>query len=117
MPGCRDLTGQLALPETLQLIEGAAVLLANDTGLAHYAALTGTPTVVIFGPGDRAKWVPPFMPPRYRWFAGNAPCSPCYLKQCTSQECFAGIEPAAVAHAVLAAVAPERLPPRPRLPP
>jgi ADP-heptose:LPS heptosyltransferase len=44
--------GTLSLGELWQLLAGAALLVCPDTGVAHLARLTGTPTVALFGPGS-----------------------------------------------------------------
>jgi ADP-heptose:LPS heptosyltransferase len=44
--------GRLDLAQLWQLLAGAAVLVAPDTGAAHLGRLTGTPTVALFGPGS-----------------------------------------------------------------
>lgn len=44
--------GQLDLPQLWQLIQNAALLVAPDTGVAHLGRVTGTPAVVLFGPGS-----------------------------------------------------------------
>jgi ADP-heptose:LPS heptosyltransferase len=46
----RLFTDQLTLKETARLLASAGVVVASDCGLAHVAAATGTPTVMIFGP-------------------------------------------------------------------
>jgi ADP-heptose:LPS heptosyltransferase len=45
-----DLTGKTTLPDLLHLFHLGAVLITNDSGPAHFAALTPIPTVVFFGP-------------------------------------------------------------------
>jgi heptosyltransferase-2 len=47
------------LDETFGLLAAAQLALCNDTGMAHVAAAIGTPTVVVFGPTDPARWKPP----------------------------------------------------------
>ena len=44
--------GKLDLPQLWRLLESASVLVVPDTGIAHLAKLTGTPTVCLFGPGS-----------------------------------------------------------------
>ena len=55
-PAARDraanAAGLLALPETLAVLDGAAVVLTNDTGPMHLAVALGRPTVCLFGPVD-----------------------------------------------------------------
>lgn len=44
--------------ELVRLLSRAAVLIGNDAGPAHLAALLGTPTVTIFGPTSASIWRP-----------------------------------------------------------
>jgi ADP-heptose:LPS heptosyltransferase len=44
--------GRLDLPQLWHLIRRAGLLVSPDTGIAHMGRLTGTPTVVLFGPGS-----------------------------------------------------------------
>ncbi len=44
--------GKLDLPQLWRLLEYASLLVVPDTGIAHLAKLTGTPTVCLFGPGS-----------------------------------------------------------------
>lgn len=44
--------GSLDLAGVWHLLAGARLLLCLDTGIAHLARLTGTPTVAMFGPGS-----------------------------------------------------------------
>jgi ADP-heptose:LPS heptosyltransferase len=70
-----NLAGQTSLVGMLALLEGAELLISNDSGPAHIAAAYGIPEVVLFGPetpvlygplNDRARVV--YRPPY---------CSPC----------------------------------------
>ncbi len=47
-----NLAGQFNMAGLWHLIAGAALLVSPDTGVAHLARLTGTPAVVLFGPGS-----------------------------------------------------------------
>lgn len=44
--------GRLDLAQLWRLLEGAALLVAPDTGIAHLGRVTWTPTVALFGPGS-----------------------------------------------------------------
>lgn len=48
-PGSIDLSGRTTIPEALAIQHGAYGNVAIDTGLAHTAAATGRPTVVLMG--------------------------------------------------------------------
>jgi ADP-heptose:LPS heptosyltransferase len=49
VPGSFDLAGRTSIPEACALQHGARGNVAIDTGLAHTAAATGRPTVVLMG--------------------------------------------------------------------
>lgn len=46
--------GTLDLPQYWALLKGARLLVCPDTGIAHLAHLIGTPSVVLYGPGNPA---------------------------------------------------------------
>jgi len=48
-PDTHDLTGQTALMDLAPVMRGARVVVGNDTGPMHVAALVGRPCVVLFG--------------------------------------------------------------------
>jgi ADP-heptose:LPS heptosyltransferase len=48
----RSYAGQLDLAQLWHLLSGAALAVTLDTGIAHMAKLTRTPTVALFGPGS-----------------------------------------------------------------
>ena len=53
-----DLCSRTTLGQTAALIEGAAVVVTNDTGVSHLAAALRVPSVVIFIASDPARWAP-----------------------------------------------------------
>ena len=74
-PRALDLTGQTTITELLHLFDLAHVLVTNDSGPAHFAALTRIHEVVFFGPE---------IPERYRPLTSTSDvihtgysCSPC----------------------------------------
>ncbi|HEY7986243.1 MAG TPA: glycosyltransferase family 9 protein [Methylophilaceae bacterium] len=77
------------------LAESALCVIANDTGIAHLAASTATPMLVVFGPSDphRAK------PVGSRIIGiqvdiADLPCLNCYYKQpCSHHSCMKAITP------------------------
>jgi ADP-heptose:LPS heptosyltransferase len=48
----RSFAGRLDLAQLWRLVQGAALLVAPDTGVAHLGRATWTPTVALFGPGS-----------------------------------------------------------------
>lgn len=76
-----DRIEKTTLPELIEILSHAKLVVANDSGVAHLSAtLAGVPTVVLYGPGD-----PSYIAPR-----GNdvmnvriaLPCSPCEKPYC-----------------------------------
>ncbi len=56
--GARDLSGELPLEELTELVGSAQLVLSGDTGVAHLATATRTPSVTLFGPIPPALWGP-----------------------------------------------------------
>jgi len=68
--------GDLTFGETAALLQRAALLITNDTGILHLADAVGVPEIVsIFGPTDPRKIVP--RNSRHRVVAARLECSPC----------------------------------------
>ena len=115
-PRALDLTGQTTMTELLHLFDLAHVLVTNDSGPAHFAALTRIHTVVFFGPE---------IPDRYRPLTSASDvihtgysCSPCIgpfnqrLSPCNDNVCLKSIdmsEVAALVRARLEAIRPARV--------
>ena len=91
--GVKVLAGEQSLSETAALIRRAELFIGGDSGLAHLAAALGTPTVVLFGPSDPAKWGA--RGPGHAIVRKELACSPCFIfgyhKPCHSIACMAGI--------------------------
>jgi len=51
-----DLTGKLAIRQTLGALANLKLMIGSDTGLMHLAAAAGCPTVTVFGPNPASKW-------------------------------------------------------------
>ena len=63
-----DLTGKTAIGDVFALARNAAIVIGNDTGPMHLAALSGTPCVILFGPeSDPALTAP--RGPKGEWLA------------------------------------------------
>jgi ADP-heptose:LPS heptosyltransferase len=52
----------LCLPQLVNLIAQARLIICGDTGVAHVASNYGTPSVILFGPVSPALWGPPADP-------------------------------------------------------
>lgn len=66
-----SLAGVTGLLPLARLIAGARLLIGNDSGVAHLATLTATPSVVLFGPTDPARWGPPETPSHVALWKGR----------------------------------------------
>ena len=55
IPGAVDLTCRTTLRQLTALLEGASLVVANDSGPMHIAAALGRPLVTPFGPTNRTS--------------------------------------------------------------
>ena len=101
----RNVSGQTSLRELMSLLKLCRVLLTNDSGPMHVAAALGMPVVVPFG-STSPELTGPGLPgdPRHRLLKSDAPCSPCFLRECPIDfRCLNGIGVKRVVEAVLSA--------------
>jgi heptosyltransferase-2 len=75
-----SVAGLTTLPVQAAMCANAAVVVSNDSGLAHLAAATGAPTVALFGSTSSA-WTAP-LGPRVRIVQRPPVCSPCFQRTC-----------------------------------
>lgn len=88
-----DLVGRTDLWTLGALIERAALLVSNDTGVSHVAAALGTPSVIVALGGDVHRWAP-LDAGRHRVLWHDLPCRPCGHATCpTDHACATAIEP------------------------
>jgi ADP-heptose:LPS heptosyltransferase len=93
-PRCVSFAGHSALADLPALYAQAAVMVTNDSGPAHFAAASGLPTIVLFGP-ETPKLYGPLGSAR-AIYAGLA-CSPCVSAHnhrktaCTDNVCMQAI--------------------------
>jgi Glycosyltransferase family 9 (heptosyltransferase) len=76
-PHVRVLTGELTLRQTAELLAGAGVVVANDSGLGHVAAALGVPAILLFGPTPH-RTLGQF-PPNVTVVRAGLPCEPCWF--------------------------------------
>lgn len=99
-----DATGGGEVSRIWKLLRGARVTVANDSGLAHLAALCGSPVHVTWGAGDPRK-TRPLGPGRVTVTHTSLECWPCEKNRCEREgeghvECLKGITPEAVWDAI-----------------
>lgn len=83
-----DLAGHTSLETLRSLLQHAAVLLSNDTGVVHLARAVGTPLVAVFGPENHRRWGPdPAGDAPAIVVRREVPCAPCALTDCAFSFC------------------------------
>ena len=100
-----NLAGKTGLGELCAGLKLCRAVLTNDSGPMHVAAALGTPVVVPFG-STSPELTGPGLPGdgRHHLLRANAPCSPCFLRECPVDfRCMTGISVEQVVAAVLRA--------------
>lgn len=109
-PRCFSMAGATSMRELLVLYHLADVLVTNDSGPAHFAALTPIHTVVLFGPETPARFGT--LSPRATILYKALPCSPCVtafnnrLSRCRDNLCMQAITVEEVFAAVCQSLTP-----------
>jgi ADP-heptose:LPS heptosyltransferase len=86
-----NLVGQTTLGALTALIDGARLVVANDTGVRHIAAARGTPCVAVACGSDVLRWAP--REPTQRLLHADVACRPCSYARCpVGHGCAHGVE-------------------------
>ena len=94
-PRCVSMAGKTTMRQLLVLFTLGDVLVTNDSGPAHFAALTDIDIVTLFGPETPRLWG--VLGPRSHVISLGLPCTPCVsaynnrLSSCTNNLCMQGI--------------------------
>ncbi|MDR2462172.1 MAG: lipopolysaccharide heptosyltransferase II [Verrucomicrobiales bacterium] len=75
-----DQTGKTTLAKFLALVANARLVLCNDSGAMHAAAMFGTPAVAIFGSTEPRLTAP--LGDTVSVIREHVPCGPCFLRDC-----------------------------------
>ena len=73
---CRSVAGRTTMRELLALYGRCALMVTNDSGPAHFAALAELPVVVLFGPETPQLWKP--LGKQVHVVHRGLACSPCF---------------------------------------
>jgi ADP-heptose:LPS heptosyltransferase len=107
-PRCASVAGKTTFTQLLALYSLSRVLVTNDSGPAHFAALTPIEVVVLFGPETPALFAA--RTPRTRVLWARTVCSPCVsafnnrVTKCRDNVCMQMITVDQVFEATMAAV-------------
>jgi len=69
-----------SIPQMLEAIAAADLLVCTDSGARHVAVAMDTPSLAIFGPSDPRVWSPEH--PRHPTIFKDLECRPCMLTEC-----------------------------------
>lgn len=94
-----NLCGETTLDGLINILRDSDVLLTNDTGTMHLAALLGVRTVALFGSTEPALTGP--LGSGHTILRKQVECSPCFLRECPIDfRCMKAIEVPAVIAAI-----------------
>lgn len=99
-----NLVGKTGMTELIAELRRCRLLLTNDTGTMHLAAMLGIPVVAIFGSTEPALTGP--LGSGHQVLRQHVECSPCFLRECPLDfRCMEAISPVQAAAAVLQVLA------------
>ncbi len=93
-----NLGGETTLTELAYLYKKALLVITTDSGPMHLAAAVGTPVIALFGPTDPKRTGP--YGEGHTIISTDLPCSPCFLKNCSTKKCMQDISPQQVMAAI-----------------
>jgi lipopolysaccharide heptosyltransferase II len=97
---CLNRIGQTTLDQLIDELRQCRLLLTNDTGTMHLAALLGLPVVAIFGSTEPRLTGP--LGDGHIILRHHVECSPCFLRECPIDfRCMKAVSVQEVANAVL----------------
>ena len=101
---CLNRIGQTTLDQLIDELRHCRLLLTNDTGTMHLAALLGVPVVAIFGSTEPRLTGP--LGDGHIILRHHVECSPCFLRECPIDfRCMKAVSADEVAGAVLSLLA------------
>lgn len=94
--------GKTTLPQMAGLLREMDLVIANDSGPMHLAAVLGAPVLAMYGPSDPVRTGPP-PGSRSKILRGKLKCQPCFSRVCRYRDssCMLTITPEAVIQAAV----------------
>jgi lipopolysaccharide heptosyltransferase II len=104
---CVNRIGHTTLDQLIDELRQCRLVLTNDTGTMHLAALLGVPVVAIFGSTEPRLTGP--LGAGHIILRHHVECSPCFLRECPIDfRCMKAVQPQEVADAVLSILGEKR---------
>jgi lipopolysaccharide heptosyltransferase I len=75
------LAGRTTLPQLVDLMRRAALVISNDSGPMHLAVAVGAPVIALFGPTN-PRLTGPYPASAHAVLRVSLPCSPCLKSEC-----------------------------------
>jgi lipopolysaccharide heptosyltransferase II len=101
---CVNRIGQTTLDQLIEELRKCRLVLTNDTGTMHLAALLGVPVVAVFGSTEPSLTGP--LGNEHIILRHHVECSPCFLRECPIDfRCMKAVGADEVAEAVLSMLA------------
>jgi len=96
------MVGKTTLPQMAGLLREMNLVIANDSGPMHLAAVLNTPVLAMYGPSDPVRTGPP-PGTRHRILRGKLKCQPCFSRHCRYRDgsCMLTITPETVIHTAM----------------
>lgn len=97
-----NLAGKTTLPQLAGLLRDMDLVITNDSGPMHLAAVMGTPVLAMYGPSDPVRTGP--CGPNHCVLKGKLRCQPCFSPRCRFRDnsCMLTITPESVISAAIA---------------
>jgi heptosyltransferase II len=102
---CINRIGQTTLEQLIDELRACRLLLTNDTGTMHLAALLGVPVVAIFGSTEPRLTAP--LGKGHIILRHHVECSPCFLRECPIDfRCMKAVSVQEVCDAIMSTLQP-----------